>query len=450
MVSPFDFHSLFGVEVAVKGAMPFLNFPPSTTVWAGQYPETPTAASIDADLTPEQTYASEVLAYLLRITLGMAGDPRYRDQWRRRALDEPLDFKNVVATMSDPNRNSLEFMVLDPSILDLTTVLYHYDKGLSLYEGDYNVTSIYPAAEFIAIRLLLLQKIHRRERVCLSALMTRQHLLLETDVRPTQADLQAMNLTSKEWRFLRETVRSKPHLFQYLKSPFLVKALYEVGAIQLDEFTKKKISQANYRLFPCRHLQGSRSPGAVKICLIPSMTDEFTYRQTGASPLSSGFQSSGFFIQMVRKMARDIEAATKQCVEKKVAPTVTTSSATNNAWSHTVWPNLSSTYLGFYVADQRPYVLYPENADQAVKEICPEADFAVIILGRNVYKTIFIDRKTDVYPAVNRMYVDITDIRHSQTADEVQSIGCFISDRIAERLLEEQVRTPTEKQDLLD
>jgi len=404
-------------------------------------PSKPT--STDAGLTEGQTYASEVLAYLLRITLGIAGDPRYRDQWRQRGLDEPLDFKNVVETMSDPNRNSLELMVFDPTILDLTTVLYHYDKGLSLYEGDYNVTSIFPASEFIAIRLLLLQKIHRRKPVCLSALVTRQHLLQDPDVRPTQADLRAMNLTSEEWSFLRETVQSKPHLFQYLKSPFLVEALYGVGAIQLDEFAEEKISQANYRPFPCRHLQGSQRPDAVKICLIPSMTDEFVRRPPASPQIPGGFQSSDFFIQMVRKMAKDIETATKQCVEKDISPAVTTSSATQDDWSQRVWPNLSSTYLGFYVADQRPYALYPENAARAVEDICPGADFAVIILGRNVYKSIFFDPETDIYPAVNRIYVDITDIRRSQTEESARSVGCFASGRITERLLAGGMGYPT-------
>ncbi|MGM0426676.1 MAG: hypothetical protein ACQEQ7_05520 [Thermodesulfobacteriota bacterium] len=39
--------------------------------------------------------------------------------------------------MTQTERNPLDLMVLDPNILDLTTVLYHYDKDLSLYEGEY-------------------------------------------------------------------------------------------------------------------------------------------------------------------------------------------------------------------------------------------------------------------------------------------------------------------------
>ncbi|MFP4087933.1 MAG: hypothetical protein ACLFUL_14205 [Desulfobacteraceae bacterium] len=127
--------------------------------------------------------------------MGTAGDPRYRDQWRVRGLHEPLDFENVVAAITQPERNPLDLMVLDPNILDLTTVLYHYDKGLSLYEGDYGVTSIYPAAEFIAIRLLLLKKIHSHEKVELSAIMVREGLLRNPDASPTEQDLKAMNLT---------------------------------------------------------------------------------------------------------------------------------------------------------------------------------------------------------------------------------------------------------------
>jgi hypothetical protein len=407
---------------------------------ADQGPTSSKAASMEADLTPGQIHASEVLAYLLQITLGMAGDPEYRRQWRTRGLNEPLDFQNIVSIMTETERNALDVMVLDPNILDLTTVLYHYDKGLSLYEGDYGVTSIYPASEFIAIRLFLLKKIHSGEKVRLSGLMAREDLLHNPAVPPTEQDLQAMNLTPGEVKFLQEVIQSKPHLFQYLKSPFLVKALYDAGAVVEDGVVKEKISQAGFREYPCRHLQGSRLPNAVKICFIPSLTDEFVHGRSSDDPLADDFEPTDFLLEMVRKLVREIEAATKKCMGKKLVFSEDSDVAIGRSQWETFWTAIARKYIAFFVSDQRPFVIYPENAAQAVREICPQADFTVIILGRNVYKSIYFDRKADCYPAVNRIYLDIMDIKHSRTEEDVQPAACFISERIADRILAEQMR----------
>ncbi len=397
-------------------------------------------ASMDADLTAAQAYAAEVLAYLLQVTLGMAGDPRYREQWRTRGLEEPLDFQNIVATMTEPERNALDLMVLDPNILDLTTVLYHYDKGLSLYEGDYGVTSIYPASEFIAIRLLLLKKIHAGKKVGLAALMARKNLLRNPEARPTEEDLQAMNLTTPELKLLQEIIRSKPHLFQYLRSPFLVEALYGAGAVAEDAFVREKMGQARYRGYPCRRLHGSDRPDAVKILFLPSMTDEFVHGQPNARLSPNRFQPTGFFLDMVRKLAREIEAATEKHMEKGFLSVGNIHSPVGRSRWEAIWSRIAGKYLGFYVADQRPFVVYPENAAQAIQDICPQADFTVIILGKNVCKSIFLDRKTDSYPSVDRIYVDIMDIKHSRTEEDAQAIACFISERIEERLVAGRMR----------
>jgi len=407
---------------------------------ANQGPTSSKAASMEAVLTPGQIYASEVLAYLLQITLGMAGDPEYRQQWRTRGLNEPLDFQNIVSIMTETERNALDVMVLDPNILDLTTVLYHYDRGLSLYEGDYGVTSIYPASEFIAIRLFLLKKIHSGEKVRLSGLMAREDLLHNPAVPPTEQDLQAMNLTPGEVKFLQEVIQSKPHLFQYLKSPFLVKALYDAGAVVEDGVVKEKISQAGFHAYPCRHFQGSDRPNATKICVLPSLTDEFIHGRSTDDPLSDDFEPTDFLLEMIRKLVREIEAATKKCMGKKLIFSEDSDVAIKRSQWETLWPRIARRYLGAYVVDHRPLVIYPENAAQSVQEICPQADFTVIILGKNVYKSIYFDRKADCYPAVNRIYLDIMDIKHSRTEEDVQAAACFISERIADRILAEQMR----------
>ena len=400
----------------------------------------PEATSMDIVLTPAQAYAAEILAYLVQITLGIAGDPEYREQWRNLGLDEPLDFQNVVATMTEPERNALDLMVLDPNILDLTTVLYFYDKNLSLYEGDYGVTSIYPASEFVAIRLLLLKKIHSKEKVRLSALIARKDLLCSPAVKPTQQDLHAMNLTAQELIFLKEIIQSKPYLFHYLKSPFLVKTLWGAGAVAEDDFVRDKISQASYRGYSCRHLQGSDRPGAVKICFLPSMTDEFVHGLSNNHRVSDGFQPTEFLLDMARKLAGEIEAATKKCMKEAFFSLGSSRVAMGRSQWEAICTRIVGKYLGFCIADQRPFVVYPENAAQTVQDICPQADFCVIILGKNVYKSIFFDPKSDSYPAVNRVYVDIMDIKHSSVEEDVETLARFICKRVTERLLADRMR----------
>ena len=397
---------------------------------------------MNSELTPAQAYAAEVLAYLLQITLGMAGDPRYRDQWRVRGLHEPLDFENVVATMTQPERNPLDLMVLDPNILDLTTVLYHYDKGLSLYEGDYGVTSIYPAAEFIAIRLLLIQKIHKQEKVCLSAVMARKDLLYNPAATPAKQDLKAMNLTGREFKFLQEIIHSKPHLFHYLTSPCLVRALWEAGAVKKDRFVTNKIAETCYSRYPCRFFQGSKGAGAVKVCFVPSFTDEFKVERSDSGRPADDFTPTRFLLILERKLAQQIESAVKRCMAKELFYLEPFPAPTERPWWEDAWPKIAAQHLGFYAADQRPFAVYPENAAQAIRDICPQADFYVIILGQNVYKSIYFNPKTDSYPAVNRIYVDIMDIKHSQTQEAAKAAGCFISERIAETMLGELMLPP--------
>ena len=388
-------------------------------------------------LTPGQSHAAELLAYLLRVTLGMAGGRDYREDWRTRGLHEPLDYQNVVETMTSPNGNIHDLMVLDPNILDLSNVLYHYDKSLSLYEGEYGITSIYPASQYVAIRLLVLKKMHRKEAVDLSAILERETLLRDSDLRPTQQDLRAMDLTANELTFLQEIIQSKPRLLQYLKSPFLTKALWGAGVLKRDAFVEAQLSKANYRAYPCRRYVGSVRPNAFKVFLLPSMTDEFVHAWADDSDSSDGFRPTDFLLQMMGKLAGDIEAAAKKEMRAMLFPGKDPRPEHADAPWDAIWHGLTEKYLSFYEADERPFAVYPQNAAQTIADVCPQADFTVIILGRNVRKSILIDPKADTYPAVNRIYVDIMDIKRARTKEDVQTLGRIVSEAMAERLLAE-------------
>lgn len=88
----------------------------------------------------------------------------------------------------------------------------------------------------------------------------------------------------------------------------------------------------------------------------------------------------------------------------------------------------------YYIEDERPLVIYPENAEQVIRDVCPKADFTVILLGKNIYKSIFFDKTRDVYPSVDRLYIDIMDIKHSETEDETEKICEFICSRLKDSI----------------
>lgn len=385
-------------------------------------------------LTPAQQYAGEILSYLLPVVLGQAGRLKSRKAWQTRGLFEELDFKNIVDVMTDVDKNELDLMVLDPDILDLTRVLYYYDNRLSLYKGDFGIASIYPAPEFVAIRLLLLQKIHRGEKVDLKGLIEREQKLFNQGVEPSPEDLKAMNLRPDELRLLRDLLEKEPHIYQYLKSPFLVKAFYKAGAIKGGQFIDQRIREASYKNYPCRYFGGSERIDAVKMLFLPSMIKELHYGVPHRGLSQHGFRPTEFFEKMAKKLKIAILAATKIGLEKEIVKLKKGRSKINGLdWDELV-DQIVRENISFYIEDERPLVIYPDNAEQVIKDVGPEADFTVIILGGNVYRSIYFDRAKDMYPHVDRLYMDIMDIKHSEIQEDMEKISEFICLKLKDHL----------------
>ena len=385
-------------------------------------------------LAPAQEHAGEILAYLLQVVLGQAGRLKSRADWKIRGVDENLDFKNIAEVMTNPEKNQLDYMVLDMNILDLTRTLYYYDEKLSLYKGDFSVTSIYPAPEFIATRLLLLQKIHRTEKLNLKALIDREELLLHPGLEPSKEDLNAINLKPAELKLIRDIIESEPRIYQYLKSPFLIKAFYDTGAIEGGKFVGQKIREANYKKYRCSLFGGSDKFDALKILFLPSMMREFYHEDPYRGLSQYGFKATEFFDEMVKKLRDEILTATKTRLRKETMRLKGGKlQITVSEWDK-LWSRIAKENISFYIEDERPLVIYPENAGKVIRDVCPGADFTVILLGRNIYKSIFFDKTRDVYPAVDRLYIDIMDIKHSEMEEEMEKITEFICSRLKDRI----------------
>lgn len=352
-----------------------------------------------SDLPPARRYAGEILAYLLEIALGRLGDPAQREAWQTRGLNVPLpDLAEVEEIMRDTARNELALMVLDSNLRFLTRVLYHYDPRLSLHKSS-RVISLYPAPEFVALRLLLLQKVHRKERLRLGGLMRRPHLLSPGRRKVSQEALQAVGLRLEELRLIRDIVAAEPHLYGYLSCPFLVQALWRIGVVEWDDFVRDRVEEANYQGVPCGcSREGEEGEGGVRIAVLPSMTTEFEALDRPAPGAPFGFLPTEHLLELEDKLVEAIRGRAGDAV--------------------------------FCLEQTRPLVIHPENAEKVIADVCPNADFVVILTGKNLYLPMHIDEDQDVYPHVPRIYLDILDLEYDQGQEQVEAVAKFIRSRL--------------------
>jgi len=386
-------------------------------------------------LTACQEYAGELLSYLLKVVLGRAGDPGTREEWKRNSLHERLDLATITRTMTDPEENISDVMVIDSNILALSRVVYYYDQRLSLNKNRDSLSSIYPAPELLGIRLLLLKKMGQGEKINLSALVEREGKILHQKEALTSEDLNAMNLTPDEMQLILDIIHREPHYFQYLKCPFLVNALHEVGVVRSDDFTRKKIGEANYQNYPCRPFGGSDQQDAIKIALLPSITKEFYRRQDHKSEFPPyGFRPTPFFVDMAQRLKKDILSRTKTLIHGELRKLPGRSKPVEGeAWEN-LWQRILRERISFTIQDQRPLVIYPGNVRRVLRDMRPSADFAIMILGKNVYLSMDI-QEGDRFPHANRLYLDIMDIKHAQIQEEVDQVSRFIVSRLRDYLM---------------
>jgi hypothetical protein len=348
-----------------------------------------------AELTASEQIAGEIMAYLMEVVLGRAGNPQTREAWATRGSDLPLDFTLVKNRMFGPVPLRAELMVLDTNILGLSQVLYHYDPRLNLFKGTGEHDSLYPCAELMAIRLLLVHKLRRGETVGMAAMIRNKRLFVPGSRPPRPDELTEMNLTEEEFQFLKDALKSEPAFLRYMQHPFLLSTLKRIGVAEQDTTTLLADQMANYRPWSTA---GRRIPGRspVTIAILPSMNALFetTHGQAVASTeyrcLVDGLEQA-ILIGLDRK-GRQAAPVTEPLPRPE------------------------------FVTPLRPMVIHPQNAGRVVEDVCPQADFVVIVLGKNVYRAMHIDPLNDVYPHERRIYLDVSDIRYQQIDDEIETI----------------------------
>jgi hypothetical protein len=353
----------------------------------------------DGRLSAESRYAGEVLAYMMRVVLGRAGDLARREAWRRQGLGQPLDLTWISAAMHHPERPKSDLMVVDASLVGLSEVLYDYNPRLNLFKGRYAFHSPYPSVELIALRLLLLGKLDRGETLKLSAMVRHEAALVTQGGRLPANQLAEMGLTSAEADLLQAVFRSEPAFRWYYKSPALVTAMAAMGLLVPEDFVDRRQAAYDYVAWQKPVL---RAGAMVRVAVLPSLMPSF---RTGAD---GELAPPDDYVNTVRGL--------KAALEEAVAAKLGTAEPVQQ--------------LEIRLYQKRPFVLHPLNVEQRLARLCPEADLVLIVLGRNVYRSMAFTPSDAVRPHQPCWYLDILDLKYGQTAAEIETIADAVVRRL--------------------
>ena len=362
----------------------------------------PTPALSKSYLNPNEQIAGEIMAYLMEVVLGRAGALDKRDAWSTRGLSLPLDFELVHRRMVGPVSLRTELMVLDTNILGLSQVLYHYDSRLNLFKGTREHDSLYPCSELMAIRLLLLKKLHRNEKVSIAALSRHANLFKPGSRDAAGAELTSMQLSLDEFRFLKAIFQSEPAFLRYMRHPFIVSALRKIGVVESDAYTLSADLSATYSRLSCDDKDTIRP---ATIAILPAMNAMFE-----TLPTTNQIKPTVEYTQLQNTITNTIMGKFNSAQESPA----------------------QAYRLAFYLPD-RPVTIHPGNADQVIGQLCPEVDFTLILLGKNVYRSLFIDPEADIYPHTNRFYIDVDDVRYDQIDNEIETLVTAVLSAMAVR-----------------
>lgn len=351
-------------------------------------------ATPDEKLTPSEQIAGEIMAYLVEVVLGRAGAIEKRTEWATRGQSLALDFGMVTRRMFGPVPLRAELMVLDTNILGLSRVLYHFDKRLNLFKGMREQESLYPCAELIAIRLFLLQKLRRNEKVSMAGL-NRHIALFSPDSRDALgAELEAMKLSGTEFRFLKDIFTSEPAFFKYIRHPFIVATFRKIGVIEQDPFALSADLTATYNQLSCTPVNRKKER-PVTVAIVPGLNPMVTQTLD-----NGGFTPTEAYLTLQEELEKSIV--------RKIG-------IGNNH-------PLETGRMNFFTPN-RPVTIVPENADRVMSQLCPDADFTVVIMGKNVYRGLYINPDADILPHKNLIYLDVDDLRYQMVDEEIDTLA---------------------------
>ena len=376
-------------------------------------------------LTPAQDYAAEVLAYMLQVVVGQAGARENRAAWRTAGVDIELDFRTISSLLADPGYKKSNLFVLDANILGLSGVLYRYNPRLNQFKGRYVFDSLYPSAELLAVRLLILKKLREGETARFSALLERESLLCWDAPPPRSEDLAAINLTPEEFRLLKDVFTSETIFFHYYKHPFIVEALTRIGFYRREPLTEEVIEKASYVKY-ARKAPFIPWKRKLTVAIVPSLTGEFNIDGQPNGPYVFGFTPTSHILETIETLKTKILMGTAERVRVKLQKQGAANAADDIFWEM-LWERRFLPLVEFEVYDQRPFSIYPEIENQIMDELCPDSDLAVVLLGKDVYRSIHFDADRQDHNNPSQVYIDIEDIRSLYADEKIEAITRFIA-----------------------
>ncbi len=352
---------------------------------------------LDGEMSLENRYAGEVLAYMMRVVLGRAGTLAHHEEWRREGLGQPLDLDWIATTMDHPERPKSDLMVMDAGLIGLSEVLYDYNPRLNLFKGRYAFHSPYPSAELIALRLLLLGKLDRGETLRLSALMRYETDLVARGAALPVKRLSEMGLNAPEAALLQSVFRSEPIFRWYYKSPALVAAMDAMGLLSPEAAVTRRAGDYDYASWGKR--PKAIGDSLVRIAVLPSLVP--------------GFRSTAYGLQPPEDYVKTM-VTLKEAIQTAVAGKLQVADSGETG---------AVGRLDIQLYLERPFVIHPLNAAHHLGRLCPDADLVILVLGRNVYRSIAFYPTEASSPQSSHWYLDLLDLKYGQTKAEIDEIA---------------------------
>jgi hypothetical protein len=174
----------------------------------------------------------------------------------------------------------------------------------------------------------------------------------------------------------------------------------------------------------------SRSQSSVITNRIGAVSmDTFVHQAIETDAYPDGFKPDDTYTETIETFQKTMIGLLQKLVMTQMFGDVVTKDSDEQKRRDAQMKEFIETHLDVRSIKQRPLVIYPENAEKVIQDVCPESDFNVIVLGKNVYLSMQM-LAVDTYPHVNRMYLDMVDIRHGQVDYEISQISMLLFNRL--------------------
>jgi hypothetical protein len=241
------------------------------------------------------------------------------------------------------------------------------------------------------------------------------------------------NLTGVEMKFLKDVIDSEPFFMDSLENPFIVETLYRLGAVVQDEFSRKMVRDADYSRYGVRQAAPKHDQKHIRVSFLPSITKSYLFHYRVNEQYPYGFEPDELYVRSIASIKNGITVVLHKLVRAQMFGADQPEDSEKQMAHNALVESFLAENVEFVSLDKRPLVIYPGNAEKVERDICPESDFNVIILGKDVYLSMHID-EADIFPHVNRLFLDIMDIKHDRVAYEIGQISMFVFNKLKSQL----------------